>query len=142
MVSKAAGGPASQAAMHAFITSLGHPAEAEILGLRAIILAADPRIGEAVKWNAPSFFTSDHFATMNLREKQGIGLILHFGAKKNAIAETGVTIDDPSALLQWLAKDRAIVKFQSVDDLRGKEPALTALLRQWITRLPPSTPPR
>lgn len=153
MVSKAAGSAAShvdsegasRAArapdLPAFIASLAHPAEVEILALRAVILAADPRIGEAVKWNAPSFFTSDHFATMHLREKRGIGLILHFGAKKNAIAATGVAIDDPSALLQWLAKDRAIVRCQGLDEVRSKAAALTALLRLWIAHLPPSPPP-
>ena len=66
-------------------------------------------IEEGVKWNSLSFRTrggqGEWFATVNLREKQGVGLILRFGAKKNALSETGVAIADPAGLLRWLAKD-------------------------------------
>ena len=82
-----------------FLASLDHPAKPEILAIREVILAVDPTIGEGIKWNAPSFHTSEHFATMNLRVKAGIGVILHFGAKKNDISTTGVAIPDPGSLL-------------------------------------------
>ena len=63
------------------LKSLSHPMKAEIELMRAAILGADPSIREGVKWNAPSFRTHEYFATTNLREKKGIGLILHLGAK-------------------------------------------------------------
>lgn len=115
-----------------FLAQLQHPAKALVVELRRVILAADPRIGEAVKWNAPSFRTTEFFATINLRSRQGVGLILHFGVRKNAISTTGVDIPDPQARLRWLAKDRATLDFRDADDLQAGSDALQALLREWI----------
>jgi hypothetical protein len=66
----------------AFLKSIDHPFEKEILALRQIILGAAPGIGEGIKWNAPSFQTSEYFATFHLRAKDCVQLILHLGAKK------------------------------------------------------------
>lgn len=118
-----------------FLARLDHPRKPEILALREFILSVDPAVREAIKWNAPSFYTTEHFATMNLRARDGLGLILHFGARKNAISETGVTIPDPHSLLEWLAKDRALVTFRDLEDLESKRAALGQLLQQWIRHL-------
>lgn len=116
----------------AFLATLDHPAKALVVELRRVVLGADVRILEGIKWNAPSFRTTEYFATTNLRAKQGTGLILHFGAKKNAISESGVDIPDPAGLLRWLGKDRATVEFRDIAELAAKAPALQALLREWI----------
>ncbi|HTE17086.1 MAG TPA: DUF1801 domain-containing protein, partial [Armatimonadota bacterium] len=62
--------------VQAFVAALDHPRVPEILALRRIILDADPRIGEGIKWNAPSYRTSDWFATTHLRARQGVQIIL------------------------------------------------------------------
>lgn len=116
----------------AFVATLDHPAKALVVELRRVVLDADVRILDGIKWNAPSFRTTEYFATTNLRAKQGTGLILHFGAKKNAISATGVDIPDPAGLLRWLAKDRATVEFRDTAELTAKASALQALLREWI----------
>lgn len=103
--------------------------------LCAVIRAAHPSITEGEKWNAPSFRTTEWFATVNLRAKHGTAVILHFGAKKNAISETGVAIDDPQGLLHWLGKDRAQVSFAGAAELATQREAFIAILRQWITHL-------
>lgn len=121
--------------VEAFLDTLDHPSKQEILLLRQIILAADPTIAEGIKWKVPSFHTVEYFATMNLRVKPGIGVILHFGAKKGAIATSGVAISDPDSLLVWLAKDRATVTFRDVDDLAARRATFTNLIRQWIEYL-------
>ena len=58
-----------------FLAALDHPFKPAILAIRQIILAADPSIAEGIKWNAPSFYTSEHFATMHLRTKDGVQII-------------------------------------------------------------------
>ena len=121
--------------VEAFLDTLDHPSKQEIIILRQIILAADPTIGEGIKWKVPSFHTVEYFATMNLRVKSGIGVILHFGAKKGAFTTTGVAIKDPDSLLVWLAKDRATVTFRDVDDLAARRATFTNLIRQWIKYL-------
>ncbi len=116
----------------AFIRALKHPHEAEILALRKIILGVDRSIAEEIKWNAPSFRTTESFATFHLRARHGLQLVLHRGAR---IRAGSVSIDDPKGLLQWRDTDRAIVVFESLDDVRAQKTALVKVLKQWITHV-------
>jgi hypothetical protein len=118
-------------AVDQFMKALEHPFKKEIAALRSAILAVDPSITEGVKWNAPSFRTKEYFATTNLRAKDGVGLILHLGAKVRDLPKGGVKISDPDGLLKWLGKDRAAVEFPA-SELKSKTRALQAVLRQWI----------
>ena len=126
---------AAPASVDAFLATLAPDQRALVDALRQTVLAADPRIAEGIKWNVPSFRTSEFFATLNPRVKTGVGLILHFGARKNAIAETGVAIADPSGLLRWLAKDRAAVEFRDAGELAEQRAAFTRLVREWVRHL-------
>ena len=119
--------------VEAFLAALDHPFKPEILALRQIVLDADPSIAESIKWNAPSFYTSEHFATMQLRAKDGVQVVLHLGAKTRATATTGIAIDDPQSLLTWLANDRASITFHDVADIGIKAEAFTSIIRQWLT---------
>jgi hypothetical protein len=115
-----------------FLAALDHPWKQEIITLRRVILSADPGIAEGIKWNAPSFRTTEHFATMQLRAKDGVQIILHLGPKPRETATTGITIDDPDSLLTWLAKDRASIIFRDLADIDIKQAAFTQIIRQWI----------
>ena len=119
-------------AVDELMKSLRHPAKSEIQALRALILQVHPSIREGVKWNSPSFRTSEYFATTNLRTKQGVGVVLHFGAKVRSVAGSRESIKDPQNLLTWLAKDRATVNFADMKDISAKMKAFQAVLRQWI----------
>jgi hypothetical protein len=46
-----------------------------------------------------------------------------------------VSIEDPEGLLEWLAKDRAMLTFTGVDDVRARQSALQRVVRQWITHV-------
>jgi hypothetical protein len=116
------------AAVDAFMAALDHPFKAEIEVLRRAIAAV-------IKWNAPSWRTTEYFATTHLRSKAGVGLILHLGAKARALPEGGLQIADPAGLLKWLGKDRAQVEFTSSADLAARLPALQAVIRQWIAHV-------
>jgi hypothetical protein len=119
-------------AVDAFMKSHDHPFKAEIELIRQTILGAAPGISEGIKWNAPSFRTTEYFATMNLREKVGVGLILHLGAKVKSVPAGGLGIQDPGRMLKWLGKDRAAVVFKDGKDLAAHRTALAALIRQWV----------
>ena len=125
-------------AVDALVASLVHPAKRELEALRAAIVAADASIREGVKWNAPSFRTTEYFATTNLRAKTGIGLILHFGAKVRDVGAVRDAIADPRGLLTWLAADRAMIAFESMSDLTAKTEALQGIVRQWIRHVDPA----
>lgn len=119
-------------AVDAFMKSLDHPFKAEIEAIRKTIKGAAPGIQEGIKWNAPSFRTTEYFATTNLREKAGVGLILHLGAKVRALPAGGVAIKDPAKLLKWLGKDRAMMVFKNRAELTARKAALAALIKEWV----------
>ncbi len=114
------------------LEALEHPLKAEIERVRRIILGVDPSIGEAVKWNAPSFRTSDFFATFNLRSTETVQLVFHTGAKVKATATSGIELVDPARLLRWLAKDRCLVTLGRGKDIAAKRAAFEAIVREWI----------
>lgn len=125
----------STRAVDEFMAKLEHPFKPEIEAMRKVILAAHACIAEGIKWNAPSFRTTEYFATTNLRAKAGIGVILHRGAKVREVPAGGVLIDDPARLLKWLGKDRAVIEFGTARELEERKSALQAVLRQWINHL-------
>jgi len=131
------GGSQTDATVKAFLRELEHPLKAEIELARKLILGASSEICEGIKWNAPSFRTSDWFATFNLRGRGGeqhVWLILHLGAKAKSGAANG-KIADPSGMLEWLAKDRCLVTFKDSKDIRAKRVALQNIIREWIACL-------
>jgi len=119
----------------ALLDQLKHPRDREIRAIRELILAVDPGIQESVKWNAPSFYTSEHFATFHLRAKTGVQLVLHRGPKPRAAAGLRDAIPDPHGLLTWRGDDRAIVSFTDSDDVASKAAALQQIIRAWLEQL-------
>jgi hypothetical protein len=117
-----------------FLDSLAHPFKPDIQKLRKLIRSVDPGIREAVKWNAPSFYTGEHFATMRLNGKPQLQLILHMGTKKNEMPAGA--IQDPQKLLKWLGPDRACVNFTGLGSVDASAKALKDILQQWMQHIP------
>jgi len=118
-----------------FLASLEHPQKPALLALRRIIRDADHAVGESVKWNAPSFHTSKHFATFQLRHRAGVQVVLHFGGKPRRDVTARARVVDPAGLLEWRGPDRATVTFADLPDVEAKREPFGAVLRQWITLL-------
>jgi hypothetical protein len=129
------GGAQTDPAVIAFLRELDHPLKQEIEAVRQLILGVSPEIREEIKWNAPSFRTTDHFATFNLRTKDRVRLILHTGAKVKDTATKGMKIADPEGLLEWLAKDRCLVTLSDGKDLQAQRAALEAIVREWLGQI-------
>jgi hypothetical protein len=121
-------------AVDTFMAQLDHPLKPEIEALRAIILSADPRIRENIKWNAPSFLIEDHFATFKLRPAETIQVVFHTGAKKKA-DPIRMVIDDPTGLLAWVAPDRCLATFTGMPDVQERGPALKRIVEQWVGQI-------
>jgi hypothetical protein len=119
--------------VEAFLTELEHPFKREILALRAIIREVDPAIRESIKWNAPSFSTTEHFATFQLRHQDGVQIVFHLGAKPRPDVQARTSIDDPQALLEWRGDDRALVSFRDLREIAARKSAFVKVVRQWVT---------
>jgi hypothetical protein len=76
--------------------TLKHPLKPSLEALRRLILGVDPTLQDGIKWNAPSFRTTEWFATTNVHGKDCLRLILHTGAKAKESAKTGLKIADPT----------------------------------------------
>jgi hypothetical protein len=97
------------------------------------MLEVDKRITEGIKWNSPSFYCNGWFATVNLHGKNGVQVVLHHGAKIRADSTLSFTIDDPSHLLTWPSKDRAIVTFDDAENFQKNRAAFKTIIKQWST---------
>ncbi len=121
------------AAVDAFFGKLRHPRKDAFLALREIVLDADPAIAEGIKWNVPSFRTSEWFATLHVRGKDGVQVIMHLGARSRG--RSAKRVEDPAKLLTWLGPDRALATFRDLEDVRARRRAYQALIRAWIACL-------
>ena len=117
-----------------YLANLQHPLLDDVIELRKLILQVDRSIGESIKWNAPSFYTTEHFATMRFSGKPPLQLILHLGAKKQTMPADAIA--DPDGLLKWLGPDRASVSFPTAGSVAAKRGQLAAILKQWIRHVP------
>lgn len=106
-----------------YMEKLELPFKQEIERLRSIMLHANFKLQERVKWNSPSFYYIKDFAAFNLRAKGYIQIIFIF--------YDGNMIED-SSLLQGNWKDRREARFYSMDDIEVKQPALEQFVNNWI----------
>ncbi|HEY0928921.1 MAG TPA: DUF1801 domain-containing protein [Gemmatimonas sp.] len=114
------------------LQELRHPHDDVIRAVRGVILSADKSVKEGVKWNAPSYYTSEHFATFHLRGKSGVQLVLHLGVKARPDADMPSHVSDPGKLLTWKGADRALLHFADVAQVERDRTAVLAILKQWL----------
>lgn len=128
------GGGQTDAAVVEFLRKLEHPVKTEIEAVRKAILGVSPSIGEGVKWNAPSFRTTDYFATFNLRSRDRVQLVFHRGAKVKTDGKE-LRIADSAGLVEWVTKDRCLVTLGAGKEVAANRKAFAAIVRAWIKQL-------
>lgn len=120
-------------AVSQFLDALNHPFREEIDALRRVVLAADSRLTETVKWNAPNYAlgAEDRFTMRIQPPKRQVQLIFHRGAAKLAQPAERLIADD-SGLLDWKENDRAIATFRSMAEITAAEAAIGGMVRAWL----------
>ena len=114
-----------------WLASCRHALRAELDTLRQLVAAAEPRLVEGIKWNAPSYsFAGDDRLTFNLGAKDRVRLIFHCGVKKRA-TKGRVSVDD-RGLLEWAADDRGIATFRSAAEVAAVKKSLPQVVRDWL----------
>jgi hypothetical protein len=118
--------------VRAFLEGLKHRRKDAVQAVREIVLSAHPEITERIKWNAPSFcIDGDDRITFRLQPRDMVQLVFHRGAGKRDDAT--FSFEDRSGLLEWVAKDRAVVTFGDREDVVAKREALRDLAKRWMT---------
>jgi hypothetical protein len=102
----------------AYMQELEHPLKAEIVALRTIIKSANRKVTERIKWDAPNYFYKEDLITFNLKANKIVHIVLH-----NAVV-TGVK----SPLLEGDHKDRRMVYFHNMDEIKSKEQELKRII--------------
>ncbi|MDY0914610.1 DUF1801 domain-containing protein [Rathayibacter festucae] len=125
------------ASVTAHVDAMHHPRCEQIERTREAVLAADERLVESVKWNAPSYAIGTHLVTLRLRPGDRVEAILHRGAatlREHPLADAlSDALSDPDGRLDWRAPDRAVLVLTP-----GEDPALlTALVEQWLAAVAP-----
>lgn len=107
----------------AYMEKLDNPLKDLWQEIRDIILNVDDKMGEDIKWGAPTFVYKGNLATYNPRAKKFVNLTFH----------TGATIADPDRVLEGDAKEARVLRVESADDLATKREGLEAVVRNWIS---------
>lgn len=111
-----------------YLRNCDHARAADFGLVRKLILEASSSIEEGIKWNAPSFRTTEWFATFHLREPNKVAIVFHLGSTKRD-NQKRVPVGAPEGMVEWLATDRCMV---TVDDVKRRGKALQAFVRAWI----------
>ena len=64
-----------------WFADLEHPLKDAMLRVREVILEADPRIEESVKWSTPTFAFEGNLASFQPRAKRFVSLLFHRGSE-------------------------------------------------------------
>lgn len=90
--------------------------------VRAIILAADARITECIKWKTPTFTYRGNLASFNPNAKQHVSLMLH----------TGAAIPGEHPRLEGGGDTARYMKFADMAQAEASKGALEAIVAAWV----------
>ena len=106
----------------AWFSSYDNPQKDLVQAVRDVVLAADERVGEVIKWQAPTFTYAGNIASFYPRARQHVSLMFHQGA----------SLTDPEGILEGEGETSRVAKFADADDLVAKTAAVQGLVRAWI----------
>jgi hypothetical protein len=97
-----------------------HPLKPAMQRAREIILGADPRVTESIKWKTPTFAYKGNIASFN-PSKNVVSIMFHRGAE--------IPGDHPR--LEGDGKLVRTMRFDSLDELEAGRADLEAAVRAW-----------
>jgi hypothetical protein len=97
-----------------------HPLDAELRRAREMILGADARVSESIKWKTPTFAFKGNIASFN-PSKHGVSIMFHRGAE----------IPGEHPRLEGDGKLVRTMRFADLDDLEAGRADLEAVIRAW-----------
>jgi uncharacterized protein YdhG (YjbR/CyaY superfamily) len=105
----------------AWLADYANPMKPVVEAVRQVILSADPRISETIKWQAPTFFYKGNMASFFPKSKKHASLMFHKGAF--------IAGNFPS--LVGDGKEARSMKFIDLADVKAKEIELVAITLAW-----------
>lgn len=109
-------------AVDMFLRDKKHPLTPEIQKVRQIILEADSKVEETIKWSSPTFMYKGNIASFHFNAKKFVSLMFHKGA----------LIEDTYGLLEGDGKEARVARFEDAADIDRKKKALQRVIKSWI----------
>ena len=107
--------------VESWLARYDNPMKPVVQRIREIILGADDRIGECIKWQAPTFVYEGNMASFFPKSKQHASLVFHLGAR----------IPGRHPRLEGDAATGRTLKIASVAEANAAEADITRLVKAW-----------
>jgi hypothetical protein len=104
-----------------WLASYENPMKPLVERVRDIVLDADERIGETIKWSTPTFVYKGNLASFQPRAKQFVSLLFH----------TGASIPGDHALLEGGGDTARYARLENAADIEARRGELEAIVRAW-----------
>jgi uncharacterized protein YdhG (YjbR/CyaY superfamily) len=104
-----------------WFTRYENPMKEVVQKIRGIVLAADDRIEECIKWQAPTFTYRGNLASFFPKSKQHASLMFHLGAK----------IPGKHPRLEGTGDTSRVLKLASLAEVTAAKGDITRLVRAW-----------
>lgn len=105
----------------AWFAATNHPQEVPLQRMRRIILDADPRVSETIKWSTPTFMYEGNIVSFN-QAKHFVSLLFHRGAE----------IPGDHQRLEGEGSTARTMRFADLDEVNAGADDLQAVIRAWI----------
>lgn len=106
----------------AWFEEYDNPMKDVVLAVRDVVLAADERVTECIKWKSPTFMYEGNIASFNPRSKKHASLMFH----------TGAQIPGDHSILEGGGDTARYATFTDLEDVAAKVDQLQAVIRSWI----------
>jgi uncharacterized protein YdhG (YjbR/CyaY superfamily) len=107
--------------VEAWFERYDNPMKPVVLRIRAIVLGADRRVEECIKWQAPTFTYKGNLASFYPRSSQHASLMFHTGAK----------IPGVHPRLDGTGNTSRVLKIRSVAEANAARPDLERIVKAW-----------
>ncbi len=104
-----------------FLEALEHPLKDAVLLLRSII-KSNKKLSERIKWNTPSYYSSDDLFTFNLHNKKFVQLVFHHPE----------IINIKSKLLEGDYKDRRMIYFENSNAIIENKKEIESIIKKLL----------
>ncbi len=111
----------TSAEVDAWLQDYDHPLKVAMLRAREVILNADSRMEECVKWSTPTFTFEGNLASFHPRTKRFVSLLFHRGSE---IPGEHPHLEGDATLVRTM-------RFADLSDVEAHQQDLEAVVRAW-----------
>jgi hypothetical protein len=105
----------------AWFARYDNPQKATVLAVREVLLGADTRLSECIKWQCPTFTYEGNLASVNPKAKQFASLLFH----------TGAHIPGKFPNLKGGGGTARYMQFATLAEVRERKTELVSIVRAW-----------